>query len=32
MHDGVMRDDLPAEFLLDNFPPGIRETVARSDR
>ena len=21
-----MRDDLPAEFLLDNFPPGIRDT------
>jgi len=26
MHDGAMRDDLPAEFLLDNFPPGIRDT------
>ena len=21
-----MRDDLPAEFLLDSFPPGIRDT------
>jgi hypothetical protein len=26
VHDGVMRDDLPAEFLLDSFPPGIRDT------
>ncbi len=26
MHDGGVRDDVPAEFLLDTFPPGIRDT------
>ena len=26
MHDGWMRDDLPAQFLLDTFPTGIRDT------
>jgi hypothetical protein len=26
VHDDVVRDDLPAEFLLDSFPPGIRDT------
>ncbi len=25
-HDGRMNDELPAEFLLDGFPPAIRET------
>lgn len=25
-HDGAMRDDIPAEFLLDSFPPAIRDT------
>ena len=26
MHDARMRDDLPAEFLLDTFPTAIRDT------
>jgi hypothetical protein len=26
VHDDAVRDDLPAEFLLDSFPPGIRAT------
>jgi hypothetical protein len=26
VHDGVMRDDVPAEFLLDQFPLAIRDT------
>jgi hypothetical protein len=26
VHDAVMRDDPPGEFLLDSFPPRIRDT------